>query len=304
MKNLIIDGGYVLNRTYHRNKKRPMKNKSGVDIGHIYHFLNLILEVQTEFNADKLVVAWDIRDDDFINFRQSAVNYKGTRDRSERDILHKYDTVIWKMCELLGIECFKANKLEADDIVAWCCDEYLRHDDENIIVSADMDFIQLLNLYPNVKMYNMTHYKIIDSDNVTEFTKGVEANKHLLYKAIMGDSPDNIDGLFRYGPVKSAKFVLDFKENFQNLDQEDQQRVYRNIKIMDLREGLKTYPDERDFLREQIDDTKRNMKNFFTLSERLGITKITNFKSKWRRVFLPSDDKEDMSDVISDILNK
>jgi 5'-3' exonuclease len=297
MRNLIIDGGNLLHRTYYTANKKPVFNKFKMNVGHVYWFLSKIKELQEDHKCDNIFVAWDIRDKDFVNFRQSAVDYKGSRDRTKDVDVHKFDEIIWKACESLGMRCFRANKLEADDIISWICSDHMRSADENIVVSSDQDFIQLLHLHSNTNIYSMSKYTMLTVSNITEFTNGVKACHHLLFKAVMGDDSDNINGLFRYGKVKSAKFVKDFRVNYDNLNKDDQEVVFRNIRIMDLREGMRVYPDEVEFYRDQIKEPTVNMTKFFEICNRLDLSRISKMKSIWRRTF-DTNTKDDLLSLL------
>ena len=300
MKNLFIDGGNLLKRSFYSPQNKPLTNSDGKSVGHILCYMKNILSLQERFNPDNVFIAWDIRDDDFVNFRQDAVGYKATRDRADEDECHRCDKVIWYMCEQLGIKNIRSNKLEADDAISWLCSEYVN--DDNVIISNDKDFLQLLHYYPTVEIFSPIKQEIINESNYTEHTDGVNIDKYLCYKAIIGDKSDNIDGLFRYGPVKARKIVNDLDEGIKALSDENKLILERNIHLMDLRDGLLEYPDEVEYYSSQNVDISPNFNSFFEMSEKLGLYSIYNNKSVWRDVF-SSDTAEDMLQSIMNNIN-
>lgn len=287
MKNLFIDGGNLLHRCYYVAQNSPLINERGQDVGQILYFLKNVKGLQEQFKADRIFVAWDIRDKDFVNFRQDAVEYKEHRDDDLRDDVHRCDGIIWKMCELLGITCVRANKLEADDIISWLCEEY--DEDTNVIVSSDKDFLQLFKHYNNISIFSPVKQALITEGNLYQFTEGVDIKEFLVYRAIVGDSSDNIKGLFRYGPVRTRKFLKDLKNNLEALPKDDKEIVKRNMKIMDLRKGLEEYPDEVEFYESQNVENEQDFDKFFGISLKLGINSIVSQKSVWKNVFRKND---------------
>ena len=286
MDNLIIDAGNLLHRTYHSSKNMGAINSKGVNVSHVYTFLSAVKNIQKEFQAKNIYLCWDIRHDDFKymqNFRQEAVEYKGHRDRSEHEIIHRYDDLLWNMCRCLGIVCMKAYRLEADDIVAWLA---LKHCGGNtVIASGDGDFLQLLQHNPLLSIYNSNKHVKITCENFEQHSGGVSVDKFLLQKAVMGDSSDNIKGLKMYGPVKSKKFVENFKENFKALSKDDQKIIKTNLEIMNLKNGFNYYDGETKYYEEQVDKKITNFEKFFDICEKLELETIVKYKQKWKDTF-------------------
>ncbi len=162
MKNLIIDGGNLLHRSYHIAKKKNYINEWGDDHSHVVVFLNNIKIFKDMFNCENVFLTWDIRDSNFKNFRHDAVGYKEQRDRQVDEDVHKFDEILWDISKSLGVVNIRANKLEGDDIVYFLCNKY--SDDENYVVSNDNDFLQLFNMFDGVKIYNPIKRDLITSD--------------------------------------------------------------------------------------------------------------------------------------------
>jgi DNA polymerase I len=279
MNNLIIDGGNHLHRTFHAAKGKGYINGEDKDFSHIVLFLKNIKHFKDMFNPDRIFVSWDIRDKDFINFRQDSNEYKTQRDRTEHEDVHHFDSILWHLNEKLGITNIKANKLEGDDIIYFLVNKY--SDCKNVVVSNDGDFLQLFNMFDDVTIYNPNKQVTITKSNSSQYNGGVDNDKFLLYKAVMGDKSDNIKGLHNYGPVKSKKFVENFKENFNSLSYEDKSIIKNNLRVMNLRVGFEMYPDEIDFLENQDKHYKADISGFFNILDKLGISKYMGYKSDW-----------------------
>jgi 5'-3' exonuclease len=101
----------------------------------------------------------------------------------------------------------------------------------------------------------------------------------------MGDPSDNIKGLYMYGPVKSKKFVENLKENFVKLSSEEKELLKHNLKMINLKNGLETYPDEEEYYESQDIQPEPNMTKFFDIIDKLGIKNYIGYRSEWNDHF-------------------
>jgi len=302
MKNLIIDGGNLLHRTYHSSQKKKYINSDGDDYSHFVTYVQNIKRFVEKFMPDRTYVAWDIRNYKFKNFRQDVVEYKETRDKSKSADIHKFDKLLWYINSTLGLTNIKADKLEADDIIYYLCKKYVA--DENIIVSTDSDFYQLFDLFSGLCIYNPIKDLVINEHNSIEYNGGVSNENYVLYKSIMGDSSDNIRGIHGYGKVKSGKFVRNFRENYNSLDVDGQEIIKRNIKIISLQYGLKTYPEEAEFYEKQDIMIEPNMELFFEAIDKIGIDEYVDDYTEWEQLFNGGTNlKKDLQLLIEQINN-
>lgn len=141
---------------------------------------------------------------------------------------------IGKTIENGGLHILEYPSLEADDCIALYTKyltEYNPHD-EIIIITSDMDYMQLLK--QNVSIYNLKYKHIHNGKN----SLGCE-KKDLLCKIIMGDKSDNIPSIFPKCGFKTAtKYVNDIYAFQKKLDEkkEYKERYMLNKKIIDFNE--------------------------------------------------------------------
>ena len=303
MKNLIIDGGNLLHRSYHISKKKKYINEWGDDLSHVVVFINNIKILKEMLDCEKVFLTWDIRDSSFKNFRHDAVGYKEQRDRKVDEDVHKYDEILWDITKSLGVVNIRANKLEGDDIVYFLCNKYSH--DENYVISNDNDFLQLFNMFDTVKIYNPIKRALITSDTSFKYNGGVSNDKYLLYKAIMGDKSDNITGLYKYGPVKSKKFVECFEDNFNTLEESDQNVIKRNLRVMNLRYASKVYNDETEFFESQDIHHNPSITDFFDKLHVIGMDRYFGYKMDWAEQFCKNsnDTSSDLQKMLNAINN-
>jgi DNA polymerase I len=237
MTNLIIDGNSLMHRVHWVSKSRPMLTQSGREVGDILIFLRTLKSYINQYSPNAIYCCWDKK---LLypseNFRDELTysEYKDNRDREvTKDVFNNTDDLMI-MLEALGIKNMFPRTLEADDVIAW-----LTHNltGKNIVLTADNDMLQLVN--ENTFVFNTNKKQLYTQLNFKNLV-GVPISSFVLYKAIKGDSSDNIKGIDGYGEVKSKKIANEFIENKNALDvftESQKQHLLRNIKLMNLSVG-------------------------------------------------------------------
>jgi len=115
--------------------------------------------------------------------------------------------------ELLPVDVYSVDHVEADDVIAYLAQNVFKN--EVIIMSADQDFLQLVNdrivvWSPNKKKYYTKEQVFVEY--------GVPAHNFLMYKCLMGDKSDNLEGIKGLGPKKVAKVIPEITKREMNLD--------------------------------------------------------------------------------------
>tara|TARA_X000001388_G_C2190923_1_gene107509 strand:- start:317 stop:865 length:549 start_codon:yes stop_codon:yes gene_type:complete len=115
--------------------------------------------------------------------------------------------------------------LECDDTIATLAFKHHNDGDSCTIVSSDSDFIQLLD-HINIRLYNPVRKKFIDSPEYDYVT----------WKALRGDSTDNISGIPGCGDKTATKLVTGPpKELKAYLSQKNRQAIFeKNVNLIRL----------------------------------------------------------------------
>ena len=283
--NLIVDGSNIEHRMFWISKKTGLRqNEEGENTGCIYTFLLAFKNIVKTLKPDNIYVCWDKKLTwPSKNFRHELTKdqYKGTREKPV-DIheMYEQEPKIIDILKSLGCKCIFPNVMEGDDIISW-----LSHtlQGTNIIVSVDGDMCQLVN--ENTSIFRPDSKKRITVDNF-EQEIGVKREHFKLYKAIMGDNSDNIEGLAGYGKVKSKKLA----ENWNNCGATEEQKliVENNLKVLDLDIGYKYYPEEVPCYQKQLDEQKDKtccIKEFQKSCERYQLFNLSRNISEWYDAF-------------------
>ena len=87
--------------------------------------------------------------------------------------------------------------VEADDIIAYVCNNQKYKDWNKIIISSDKDFYQLLG-DDSVWIWRPIQKLLLNGTQLL-YKEGIHPNNYALARAIDGDKSDNIEGVPRIG---------------------------------------------------------------------------------------------------------
>ena len=245
---LIIDGNNMAHRARH---KFNLSNR-GKDVSVTYGFLRMLKSLLAKFEPQSIIVCWD---DGIPEFRRILVpEYKAGR--HDNDDLLLYEDFLRQMRELtailpvMGIASVIRPGVEADDLMAHAARMALSQ--RPIIVTSDKDLLQCVNDY--ISVYSPMQDIIYTPDLVLE-TFGVKPHNITEWRALQGDSSDNIPGVVGIGEKTATKLFQQFGslsyiinaalgigDNTELLSERHKQaildfgfeRLYNNVKVSSL----------------------------------------------------------------------
>lgn len=198
-------------------------SKSGVDdsFAITFNFIRNLKATVEQFKPEKVYFVLEGKPEFRYNLLSS---YKANRivktasQQETRDLFRENKYQIYELIENLPLTIISHSDYECDDVINSLVKKNKDH--ENIIISNDSDYIQMLQIKDlNVKIYNPFS---------KSFLAAPEYN-YIQFKALKGDSSDNIPGIM--GPKKAEKTLK--KENFTNeFSSEDLEIYQRNIMLI------------------------------------------------------------------------
>jgi DNA polymerase I len=225
-KLIIIDGNALIHRSFHA-LPQTLTTKDGTVVNAVYGFASVLLKALRDFKPDYIVLTFDRKEPTFRH--KEYKEYKANRTKAPQE-LYDQIPIIKKLVEAFGIPIYEKAGFEADDLIG-TISRKIDGDTEKIIVTGDMDTLQLIN--STTKVYTMSR-GIADSilyDEVKVKERyGLTVEQLIDYKALRGDPSDNIPGVKGIGD-KTAVHLL---QNFKNLD-----GVYKNIDSEKIKERIK-----------------------------------------------------------------
>lgn len=236
MKRLIlIDSHAIIHRAYHALP--PLTSPSGAPTQAVYGFTTIVLRILRDLQADYIAAAFDLAGPTFRHI--VSERYKATRPETPSDLASQFASVK-EILNAFNIPVFEQEGYEADDIIGTIVKKVAHVQDlETIIVTGDMDFVQLVG--PRVKLYAMkkgvSDIMIYDKFAVKE-RYGFEPKQMVDFKALKGDTSDNIAGVKGIGEKTALTLIQTFgsvEEIYKQLKKET--KKISGLVAEKLREG-------------------------------------------------------------------
>lgn len=219
---LIIDGNWLAYRSYFatNNSTYIMKNKDGIPTNAIYLFFNTFINCILEFNPNHVIFTFDTPVK--TEKHELLEDYKSNRKEMDNDLKIQFP-LIKEIIKLMGIEQIEIEGMEADDIIASISSQVSNNSVVKIL-SADKDLFQLVSEKVSIiKTNKIGKFEEVNISNFQEKYYPILPSQVADFKALVGDSSDNIKGIAGLGPKTAIKLINEF-ESIENL-------VYNKHKI-------------------------------------------------------------------------
>lgn len=301
---VVLDGYSLLYRAFYAT--RYLSTSDGRPTNAIYGFVSMLFYILEKDRPDAVVVALDAPGKTFRH--QQYSEYKGTR-RETAEELKTQLVVSRDLIAALGIKSYECPGFEADDVVGTIARQAVEHGYDTTIVTGDLDSLQLVD--DHVRVMTMQR-------GVTEviFYKPEDVHKRYGfgpeyvpdYKAIVGDTSDNIPGVPGIGEKGATEIIQQFGslesmvENWDDLNPKYQKKIEPVKEQMFLSKRLATInreaPVEITFEPFKLDENKwEAAKAFLELYElRNQIKRMDVVLGKYREGFSALDAPVEVSD--------
>ena len=257
---LIIDGMNTFIRSF---AAIPTMDENGNHIGGVTGFLKSVGYVTRKFKPSRVYVIFDgkggskRRRDIYPDYKLGRKpltrlnrTYDMTTEKDEQDLMRYELVIVAKALMKLPITTITLDHVEADDIISYIAQHVVENGGESIIYSTDKDFLQLVG--DDIKVWNPVRKKTYIPEIVVEDYE-IHPNNFLLYRALTGDTSDNLPGIKGLGMKTLLKIVPEFvteqpltfddvidaaensKLKVASRIVDEQESIKRNIKLMSLR---------------------------------------------------------------------
>lgn len=215
----LIDGHALAYRMYFAltaggGGSARWQTSKGEPTAGVYGFARELVRVLEQEKPEYLAVAFDVgktfRDDIFPD-------YKGTREKMPDDLRPQIER-IREMVDAFNIPRLEMEGYEADDVLGSIAKIAAEQGLGVKIITGDRDLLQLVNERTAVYLAGDDQTYLSDADVIKKL--GVRANQVVDYKAIVGDTSDNIPGIKGVG----EKTAISLLEKFGTLD-----AIYANL---------------------------------------------------------------------------
>ncbi len=234
----ILDGHYLIYRSYHAMKSAGLKDSSGRPTGAVFGLLRFLIRLQKEYEPDYLVCALDSKEPTFRH--EFFEDYKANRPDMPDDLRSQISR-IKEIFELLEVPVLLEPGLESDDLIAGLVKKWKRLEDrEIVIVSNDKDLFQLVSEKVSVlkQSRGLTDVKLLDAKEV-EQELGVVPQRVPDYLALTGDSADNVPGVAGIGDAYAVKLLEEYADVEEILENSERIEGHLGKKIRQEKEQLR-----------------------------------------------------------------
>ncbi len=217
----LIDGHALAYRTYYALTRGGDPSRwitsSGEPTAGTYGFVSVLLRLLEEEKPEYLAVSFDtgktFRDDLFPD-------YKGTRQKMPDDLRLQIER-IRQIVRTFGIPILEADGFEADDVLGTIARRAAGQNVSVYILTGDRDLLQLADQSITIRLAGQKLSEAKDYGPEEVITRyGIRPDQIIDYKAMVGDSSDNIPGVHGIGEKSAVKFL----QEFNSLD-----NIYKNI---------------------------------------------------------------------------
>ena len=253
---VIIDGNALIHRAYHAIP--PLTAKDGTMVNAVYGFTSMLLKVLADLKPDYIAVSFDVAGGTFRD--EVYTEYKATRVKAD-DTLYDQIPLCYQVVEAFDIPIYVKKGFEADDVIGTVAEQIKKEKKsvQSIIVSGDMDLLQLVD-DDKTEVYllrkGMSDFHLYNEDAVVE-RFGFGPEMVVDYKALRGDSSDNIPGVRGVGE-KTAKELIEKVGGIED--------IYKKIKKLNdlgIKDSvIKKLEDGKDdaFMSEELATIRRDVK--------------------------------------------
>ncbi len=205
MKLLLIDGSNLIFRAYYATEQSNIRNLEDIKVNAVYTLISMLDKIIKEQNPTHIYIAMDSGGQTFRH--KMYEDYKGGRVQTPEALKAQFP-IIKQYFTSLGIKYGQMDGYEADDIIATYADEAQKDGYFVKIISGDKDLLQLVDKNINVLTPKMGFAKECDYTPEVFYEKyEFMPNRFIEYKALVGDSSDNIVGIDKLGDKTAKKYI-------------------------------------------------------------------------------------------------
>ena len=245
---MLMDGHAMVHRSFRAisTQRNLTSSATGEDTTGVYGFANVFLRALQEWNPAYCAIAFDTSAPTFRH--QQFEDYKAQRPPSPPELRPQFDRVKQLMAAF-GVPVFELDGWEADDVIGTLTRQAEEAGVDSVILTGDRDTFQLIS--PRVRVdlaSSIQDRKVYNEEELSARYSGLTAEQQPDFKALVGDSSDNIPGVPKVGEKRAAALLNDYRSLegiYENLEAvkppsvksalgENRERAFENRKLMTI----------------------------------------------------------------------
>ncbi len=209
---MIMDGHAMVHRSFRAisTQRHLTVNATGEDVTGVYGFANVFLRALNEWNPTYCAIAFDMPAPTFRH--KKFPEYKAQREATPEELRPQFGRVK-QLMEAFGVAVFELEGWEADDVIGTLSAQAEKMGIDSVILTGDRDTFQLIS--PRVRVdlaSSIQDRKVYDEEALQERYSGLTAAQQTDFKALLGDTSDNIPGVPKVGEKTAIALLNDYQD--------------------------------------------------------------------------------------------
>lgn len=224
---ILIDGHSLAFRAYYafaNSRQGTLRTTKGIPTSVTFGFINSLVQVIESQRPKYLAVAFDLQTPSFRH--EAEERYKATRKETPEEFIPDLEN-LKSLLSVFNLQIITAVGYEADDVLGTLAKKASQEGYQVKILTGDRDLFQLVDNEQKISVLYLSRNFRNPLDGYTEFDElaveeklGVKPTQVVDYKALCGDSSDNISGVRGIGEKTAVKLL----QEYETLD-----NIYQNI---------------------------------------------------------------------------
>lgn len=245
---MLMDGHAMVHRAFRAIsvQRNLTVSATGEDVTGVYGFTNVFLRALQDWNPTHCAIAFDTSAPTFRHLRFEE--YKAQRAPTPPELKPQFQRVK-ELMQAFGVPIFELEGFEADDIIGTLSRQAEEQGIDVVILTGDRDTFQLIS--PKVRVdlaSSIQERRVYDEAELQARYSGLTAAQQPDFKALLGDSSDNIPGVPRVGEKRAIGLLNEYQDLetiYQHLDEvkppsvqqslaENRERAFENRVLMTI----------------------------------------------------------------------
>ncbi len=204
---MLLDAHSLIYRAWFALFETPLTTSKGQLVNAAFGFWSIVLRGFADMQPDHVMCCFDVG----RSFRADRYEgYKATR-RPTPDDLRDQFPIVRQTLGAFGIPIYEMPGYEADDLIGSLSRQAEMAGLETIIVSGDLDMLQLVSEHTRLMTTRLGVQSTVIYDPARIHERyGLTPGQMIDFKALKGDSTDNIPGIPGVGDKTAARLLVAF----------------------------------------------------------------------------------------------
>lgn len=202
---MLLDANGLIYRAYFALHETPLTTSTGLLVNAVFGFWSIVLRGYQDVHPDAVIACFDLPKPTFRH--EQFAEYKATRRPMPDDLRDQFPRVR-ELIEAFRIPIYELEGFEADDLIGTLTRQADAQGLATTIVSGDLDMLQLVSQGTSLMTTRGGVQQTVVYDPARIFERyGLRPDQMIDFKALKGDTTDNVPGIPGVGDKTAAKLL-------------------------------------------------------------------------------------------------